>query len=62
LGSNRTIIFGGAEGNLEDADGERNARRFGERLKGMKFAKVFTSPLQRAVVTPGQTRQFAGSG
>jgi broad specificity phosphatase PhoE len=32
-------------------DGERNAQRLGERLKGMKFAKVFTSPLQRAVRT-----------
>ena len=30
------------------ANGERNARRLGERLKGLKFAKVFTSPLQRA--------------
>jgi probable phosphoglycerate mutase len=28
--------------------GERNARRLGERLRGMTFAKVFTSPLQRA--------------
>jgi probable phosphoglycerate mutase len=28
--------------------GERNARALGERLKGLKFAKVFTSPLQRA--------------
>ena len=28
--------------------GERNARSLGERLSGMKFAKVFTSPLQRA--------------
>src|SRR5262244_3809977 len=32
-------------------DGERNAVRLGERLKGMKFAKVFTSPLQRAART-----------
>ena len=31
--------------------GERNARRLGERLKGLKFSKVFTSPLQRAVRT-----------
>ena len=31
--------------------GERNARRLGERLKGLTFAKVFTSPLQRAVRT-----------
>src|SRR5678815_4764752 len=28
--------------------GVRNAQRLGERLKGMTFAKVFTSPLQRA--------------
>jgi probable phosphoglycerate mutase len=28
--------------------GEDNARRLGERLKGHTFAKVFTSPLQRA--------------
>jgi broad specificity phosphatase PhoE len=32
-------------------DGERNARQLGERLKGMTFAKVFTSPLQRAART-----------
>ncbi|HME35736.1 MAG TPA: histidine phosphatase family protein [Candidatus Sulfotelmatobacter sp.] len=31
--------------------GEVNAQRLGERLKGMKFAKVFTSPLQRAART-----------
>src|SRR6202035_5060240 len=31
--------------------GERNARRLGERLKGIKFARVFTSPLQRAART-----------
>jgi probable phosphoglycerate mutase len=31
--------------------GERNARRLGERLKGMKFAKVLTSPMQRAART-----------
>jgi probable phosphoglycerate mutase len=31
--------------------GERNARRLGERLRGMTFAKVFTSPLQRAAQT-----------
>ena len=29
-------------------NGECNARRLGERLKGMTFVKVFTSPLQRA--------------
>jgi broad specificity phosphatase PhoE len=31
--------------------GERNAGRLGERLRGMNFAKVFTSPLQRAART-----------
>jgi len=31
--------------------GERNARQLGERLKGLTFAKVFTSPLRRAVRT-----------
>jgi broad specificity phosphatase PhoE len=31
--------------------GERNARRLGERLHGLTFARVFTSPLQRAVRT-----------
>src|SRR2546428_12391078 len=31
--------------------GERNARRLGERLAGVSFAKVFTSPLQRAART-----------
>jgi probable phosphoglycerate mutase len=30
------------------ANGERNARNLGERLRGTHFAKVFTSPLQRA--------------
>ncbi len=30
------------------ASGELNARRLGERLKPLRFAKVFTSPLQRA--------------
>jgi broad specificity phosphatase PhoE len=33
------------------ADGEFHARRLGERLQGLKFAKVFTSPLQRAART-----------
>jgi broad specificity phosphatase PhoE len=28
--------------------GERNARRLGERLQGLTFARVFTSPLRRA--------------
>jgi len=31
--------------------GEGNARRLGERLKGLTFARVFTSPLQRALRT-----------
>jgi broad specificity phosphatase PhoE len=31
--------------------GERNARQLGQRLGGLSFAKVFTSPLQRAVRT-----------
>ena len=31
--------------------GERNARRLGGRLNGLAFAKVFTSPLQRAART-----------
>jgi broad specificity phosphatase PhoE len=31
--------------------GERTARRLGERLKGLKFASVLTSPLQRAART-----------
>jgi probable phosphoglycerate mutase len=31
--------------------GERNARRLKERLRGVTFAKVFTSPLQRATRT-----------
>jgi broad specificity phosphatase PhoE len=38
--------------------GERNARRLGERLKGLNFAKVFTSPLQRAL----RTCELAGFG
>jgi broad specificity phosphatase PhoE len=40
------------------SNGERNARRLGERLKGMAFAKVFTSPLQRAT----RTCELAGFG
>ena len=40
------------------ADGERNAQRLGERLKGMRFARVFTSPLQRAA----RTCELAGFG
>ena len=38
--------------------GERNARRLGERLAGLVFAKVFTSPLQRA----SRTCELAGFG
>jgi probable phosphoglycerate mutase len=39
-------------------NGERNARRLGERLKRQQFAKVFTSPLQRAA----RTCELAGFG
>lgn len=39
-------------------NGEANARRLGERLKGMVFAEVFTSPLQRAA----KTCELAGFG
>jgi broad specificity phosphatase PhoE len=39
-------------------DGERNAVRLGERLKGLTFAKVFTSSLQRAA----RTCELAGFG
>jgi len=38
--------------------GERNARQLGERLLGLKFARVFTSPLQRA----HRTCELAGFG
>jgi broad specificity phosphatase PhoE len=38
--------------------GQRNACRLGERLKGLRFAKVFTSPLQRAA----RTCELAGFG
>jgi broad specificity phosphatase PhoE len=38
--------------------GERNARRLQERLHGLRFAKVFTSPLQRAK----RTCELAGFG
>jgi broad specificity phosphatase PhoE len=38
--------------------GERNAVRLGERLKGLTFAKVLTSPLQRAT----RTCELAGFG
>jgi broad specificity phosphatase PhoE len=38
--------------------GEDNARRLGDRLKSMQWAKVFTSPLQRA----RRTCELAGFG
>jgi len=38
--------------------GERNARRLADRLKGLSFKRVFSSPLQRAV----RTCQLAGFG
>lgn len=38
--------------------GKQTARRLGERLQGLAFAKVFTSPLQRA----HRTCQVAGFG
>lgn len=38
--------------------GERNARRLEERLRGLTFVKVFTSPLQRA----RRTCELAGFG
>ena len=38
--------------------GEANARALGTRLSGLSFAKVFTSPLQRAV----RTCELAGFG
>lgn len=40
------------------ARGERNARRLQIRLRGLQFAKVFTSPLQRAL----RTCDLAGFG
>ncbi len=40
------------------ARGERNAQRLGKRLAGHRFAKVFTSPLQRA----SRTCELAGFG
>lgn len=40
------------------ARGECNARRLGERLRGLEFARVFTSPLQRAK----RTCELAGFG
>jgi broad specificity phosphatase PhoE len=38
--------------------GERNARQLGERLRNLTFARVFTSPLQRAA----RTCELAGFG
>src|ERR1700758_2702436 len=38
--------------------GERNARKLGERLNGKTFAKVFSSPLLRAM----RTCELAGFG
>jgi broad specificity phosphatase PhoE len=38
--------------------GELNARRLGERLRGLTFTKVLTSPLRRAI----QTCELAGFG
>src|SRR5262252_1728801 len=38
--------------------GERNARRLEERLRGLSFAQVLTSPLQRAA----RTCELAGFG
>ncbi len=38
--------------------GQRNARALGERLTGLTFARVFTSPLQRAA----RTCELAGFG
>jgi probable phosphoglycerate mutase len=39
-------------------NGERNARNLGERLRGMRFAEVWTSPMQRA----RRTCELAGFG
>jgi probable phosphoglycerate mutase len=41
--------------------GERNARNLGPRLAGLTFAKVFTSPLQRATRTCELSGFAAGS-
>ena len=38
--------------------GERNARALGERLNGLRFARVFTSPMLRA----RRTCELAGFG
>jgi broad specificity phosphatase PhoE len=42
-------------------DGELNAVRLGERLKGVTFTKVFTSPLQRATRTCEMSGFSAGA-
>jgi broad specificity phosphatase PhoE len=59
---NTAWTFSGQHTGLTDLpltpDGERNARRLGERMKGMTFAKVFSSPLQRAL----QTCELSGFG
>jgi probable phosphoglycerate mutase len=41
-----------------NARGEEHARQLGERLRGFSFARVFTSPLQRA----SKTCELAGFG
>jgi probable phosphoglycerate mutase len=38
--------------------GERNARALGDRMRGLRFVRVFTSPSQRAV----RTAELAGFG
>ncbi len=38
--------------------GERNARRLGDRLRGLKFTGILTSPLQRTI----RTSELAGFG
>src|SRR5258707_14891589 len=38
--------------------GERNARRLGDRLRGLGFTKILTSPLQRTI----RTCELAGFG
>lgn len=59
---NTTWTLSGQHTGLTDLpltpDGESNAQRLGERLKGLTFAKVFTSPLQRAA----RTCELAGFG
>ena len=38
--------------------GERNARRLGERLEGLRFAQVLASPLRRAARTMSVCTSF----